>query len=182
MVMPRLQELKEIFDVARGKVNPVILDLEESLLAKGNMTLEEEVTIRVSKMTASVFKVFATAAFGASSYYALGLASPTDELPPQSNLETPRKEGEELHEGRGCRPATRKTAHRRQLPLHCHLAAGGAAAPDRRHPPAPPKSGRRASPGHRDGIPAARPPHRAATEAWTTHRAMGWRRAARPSE
>ncbi|KAF2913699.1 uncharacterized protein [Oryza sativa Japonica Group] len=73
MVMPRLQELKEIFDVARGKVNPVILDLEESLLAKGNMTLEEEVTIRVSKMTASVFKVFATAAFGASSYYALGL-------------------------------------------------------------------------------------------------------------
>jgi hypothetical protein len=37
------------------------------------MTLEEEVTIRVSKMTASVFKVFATAAFGASSYYALGL-------------------------------------------------------------------------------------------------------------
>uniref|UniRef100_A0A0E0EY65 Uncharacterized protein n=1 Tax=Oryza meridionalis TaxID=40149 RepID=A0A0E0EY65_9ORYZ len=64
MVMPRLQELKEIFDVARGKVSPVILDLEESLLAKGNMTLEEEVTIRVSKMTASVFKVFATAAFG----------------------------------------------------------------------------------------------------------------------
>uniref|UniRef100_A0A0E0QZD8 BTB domain-containing protein n=1 Tax=Oryza rufipogon TaxID=4529 RepID=A0A0E0QZD8_ORYRU len=63
------------------EVSPVILDLEESLLAKGNMTLEEEVTIRVSKMTASVFKVFATAAFGASSYYALGLGPKIGEPP-----------------------------------------------------------------------------------------------------
>jgi hypothetical protein len=48
-------------------------------------------------------------------------ASPVDKLPPQSNLETPHKEGEELQEGRGCRPATRKTTHCRQLPLHYHL-------------------------------------------------------------
>uniref|UniRef100_A0A0E0H407 Uncharacterized protein n=1 Tax=Oryza nivara TaxID=4536 RepID=A0A0E0H407_ORYNI len=64
----------------------------------------------------------------------------------------------------------RKTTHHCQLPLHCHLAASGAAAPDRHHPPVPLLFGRRVSPGHRGGIPTVRPPRRATTEAWTPRR------------
>ncbi|KAB8104747.1 hypothetical protein EE612_037816, partial [Oryza sativa] len=69
-----------------------------------------------------------------------------------------------------------KTSHWVKLPTPLAPPAtatpplGGAAAPDRRHPPVPLFFGRRISPGHRGGIPTVRSPRRAATEAWTPRR------------
>ncbi|EEC66998.1 hypothetical protein OsI_33704 [Oryza sativa Indica Group] len=45
MVMQQVQVLKEVSALLRGKETPVILDLEESLRAKGDMTQGEEVKI-----------------------------------------------------------------------------------------------------------------------------------------
>uniref|UniRef100_A0A0D9XJX3 Uncharacterized protein n=1 Tax=Leersia perrieri TaxID=77586 RepID=A0A0D9XJX3_9ORYZ len=76
-----MQELKEDNDLRRGKVTPVILDLEESLKAKGDMTKNEVITIRGCKVVAGLFKFFCTTAFSSGTFFVLGLAPKFGEPP-----------------------------------------------------------------------------------------------------
>uniref|UniRef100_A0A0E0EY63 Uncharacterized protein n=1 Tax=Oryza meridionalis TaxID=40149 RepID=A0A0E0EY63_9ORYZ len=73
MVKQQVQVLKEVSALLRGKETPVILDLEESLRAKGDMTQGEEVKIYASKVTAVLCKAFATATSALVGYHALGV-------------------------------------------------------------------------------------------------------------
>uniref|UniRef100_A0A0D9XJX5 Uncharacterized protein n=1 Tax=Leersia perrieri TaxID=77586 RepID=A0A0D9XJX5_9ORYZ len=69
MVLKEMRELWEAINVMRGKVTPVILDLEESLRAKGDMTKEEELSIDSYKLTSTVLKAFSTMVFAFGGYY-----------------------------------------------------------------------------------------------------------------
>ncbi|BAF26576.1 Os10g0430800 [Oryza sativa Japonica Group] len=75
MVMQQVQVLKEVSALLRGKETPVILDLEESLRAKGDMTQGEEVKIYASKVTAVLCKAFATATSALVGYHVLGVGA-----------------------------------------------------------------------------------------------------------
>uniref|UniRef100_A0A0E0QZE1 BTB domain-containing protein n=1 Tax=Oryza rufipogon TaxID=4529 RepID=A0A0E0QZE1_ORYRU len=52
---------------------PVFLDLEESLRAKGDMTLREEATLKVLKVVATLGKAISTGAIAAVGYYVPGI-------------------------------------------------------------------------------------------------------------
>ncbi|KAF0929759.1 hypothetical protein E2562_024447 [Oryza meyeriana var. granulata] len=78
--------LKEVAGIVRGKVTPVILDLEESLRAKGDMTLQEEATIRTYKLTAALLRAIVTSVFGAGGHYALSVGPKLLGEPPVPRL------------------------------------------------------------------------------------------------
>ncbi|XP_040384113.1 uncharacterized protein LOC102716447 isoform X3 [Oryza brachyantha] len=74
MPLPGLQVLREAAGgLMRGKETPVILELEESLRAKGDMTRDEELKISVSKAIVTVSKAFTTATSSIVVYYSLGV-------------------------------------------------------------------------------------------------------------
>uniref|UniRef100_A0A0E0M7W5 Uncharacterized protein n=1 Tax=Oryza punctata TaxID=4537 RepID=A0A0E0M7W5_ORYPU len=64
--------LKEVAALLRGKETPVILELEESLRAKGDITQDEEIRILTCKLTAIVCKAVATAVSFIGGYHVLG--------------------------------------------------------------------------------------------------------------
>ncbi|BAF26574.1 uncharacterized protein [Oryza sativa Japonica Group] len=66
--------LEEFAAVLRGQETPpVFLDLEESLRAKGDMTLREEATLKVLKVVATLGKAISTGAIAAVGYYVPGI-------------------------------------------------------------------------------------------------------------